>query len=91
MTKEQFIQIAKAGFPEHVIELINFEDSEMMRMGDVYRLYDKNEPFRILLPNREIINIHLFDNFVQIDAGSKAFNQYAAIKEIEKMRLITSV
>lgn len=89
MTKDQLIQIAKVGFPDRVKQFINFEDCEIYESGNVHRLYDKNEEFLPILPKKEHLSILIRDGIVQIMCGNKVFNHYAAIKEMEKMGLIS--
>ena len=89
MTKEQLIQIAKVGFPDRVKQFINFENCEMHHMSGVYRLYDKDEDFFLMLPKKDHLAIFIgAENFIQITCGIKAFNHYAAIKEMERMGLV---
>jgi hypothetical protein len=89
MIKEQLIQIAKVGFPERVKQFINFENTEIHSMGGVHRLYDKDNKFDFMLPKDYYISVHIGeDNFVQIQTGHRAFNHYAAIKEMECLGLI---
>lgn len=89
MTKEQLIQIAKVGFPERVKQFINFENCEMHHMSGVYRLYDKDEDFFLMLPKKDHLSIFIGEEkFIQITCGSKAFNHYSAIKEMERMGLV---
>lgn len=89
MTKEDLIKIAKVGFPDRVKQFIKFENCEMIHFGGVYRLYDKDEDFILMLPKTEYLSIFIGDdNFIQFSCGSKAFNHYSAIKEMEKLGLI---
>lgn len=89
MTKEQLIQIAKVGFPNRVKQFINFENCEMHHMSGVYRLYDKDEDFFLMLPKKDHLAIFLGEEkFIQITCGNKAFNHYSAIKEMERMGLV---
>jgi hypothetical protein len=89
MTKEQLIKIAKVGFPERVKQFINFENCEMHHMSGVYRLYDKDEDFFLMLPKKDHLAIFIGEEkFIQITCGNKAFNHYAAIKEMERMGLV---
>lgn len=89
MTKEQLIQIAKIGFPDRVKQFINFENCEMHHMSGVYRLYDKDEDFFLMLPKTDHLVIFIGEEkFIQITCGNKAFNHYAAIKEMERMGLV---
>ena len=61
----------------------------MYESGNVYRLYDKNEEFLLNTPKKEHLSIFIQGGMVQIMCGNKAFNHYAAIKEMEKMGLIS--
>jgi hypothetical protein len=89
MTKGQLIQIAKVGFPERVKQFINFENCEMHHMSGVYRLYDKDEDFFLMLPKKDHLAIFIGEEkFIQITCGNKAFNHYSAIKEMERMGLV---
>jgi hypothetical protein len=89
MTKEQLIQIAQVAFPEKVKSFINFENAEIYSMSGVYRLYDKDTPFMLMLPKECYLSIFIGENkFVQIQVENKAFNHYAAIKVMEKLGLI---
>ena len=88
MTKQQLIQIAKAGFPDHVKSIINIDDLEFISMGGVYRLYDKSSPILFVLPKESIIAICHHADWVQISTSFRAFNDYAAIKEMQKLKLI---
>ncbi|WP_187260748.1 hypothetical protein [Pontibacter beigongshangensis] len=89
MTKEQLIQIAKVAFPERVQHSINFDNTEMLHQSGVYRLYDKDEDFVMLSPKSSYLSVFIGeDKFVQFEVGHKAFNHYAAIKEMEKMKLV---
>lgn len=88
MNKEQLIKIAKAGFPERVQQFINFDNCEMHSHSGVYRLYDKDIDFVLMLPREDHLAIFIgADNFIQITCGTKAFNHYAAIKEMESLGL----
>lgn len=92
MTKEQLIQIAKVGFPERVKQFINFENTKIFSMGDVHRLYDKDNKFDFMLPKDYYISVHIGkDNFVQITVGHRVFNHYVAIKEMERLGLIENI
>lgn len=89
ITKKQLIQIAKVSFPERVKQFIDFDNCEMIHMGGVYRLYDKDVDFILMLPMEDHLVIFMGeDNFIQITCGIKAFNHYAAIKEMEKLGII---
>ncbi len=89
MTKDQLIQIAKVGFPDRVKQFINFENCEMHHMSGVYRLYDKNEDFFLMLPKKDHLAIFIGEEkFIQITCGNKVFNHYSAIKEMECMGLV---
>lgn len=90
MNKKQLIQIAKVGFPDRVKESINFKNCEIHHMSGVWRLYDKDEEFLFVLPRREHLAIYIDDEekFVQITCENKAFNHYAAIKEMERLGLV---
>ena len=89
MTKAELIQIAKVGFPERVKQFINFENCEMHHMSGVYRLYDKDEDFFLMLPKKDHLAIFIGEEqFIQITCGNKAFNHYLAIKEMERMGLV---
>lgn len=89
MTLEQLIQIAKVGFPDRVKQFINFENCEMFHHAGVYRLYNKNEGFNSMFPTTYHLVISLDEEkFVQITCGNKAFNHYAAIKEMERIGLV---
>jgi len=89
MTKEQLIKIAQVGFPERVKQFIKFENAEMHHFSGVYRLYDKDTPFIFMLPKECYLSIFIGgENFVQIQVENKAFNHYAAIKEMERMQIV---
>lgn len=89
MNKEQLIKIAKAGFPERVQRFINFDNCEMNHHSGVYRLYHKDMDFVLMLPREDHLAIFIgADNFIQITCGTKAFNHYAAIKEMESLGLV---
>lgn len=89
MTKEDLIKIAKIGFPDNVKQFIKFENCGMIHFGGVYRLYDKDEEIILNLPKNSHLTIFIGDdNFIQFSCGSKAFNHYSAIKEMEKLGLI---
>ena len=89
MTKEQLIQIAQVAFPERVKQFINFENAEMHQMSSVYRLYDKDCPFLLMLPKECYLSIFIGeDKFIQIQVEYRAFNHYAAIKEMENLGLV---
>ena len=89
LNKEQLIKIAKAGFPERVQQFINFDNCEMHYGSGVYRLYDKDMDFVFMLPREDHLAIFIGGyNFVQITCGIKAFNHYAAIKEMESLGLL---
>ena len=90
MTRNQLLRIASAGFPKHVREIINIKNCKMFYFSDVYRLYDRNEEFTFILPNKDHFALHYIPEkkFVQFTVLNKAFNHYAALKEMEKMGLI---
>lgn len=89
MTKAELIQIAIAGFPKRVLLGIRIDYCEMLTMGGVHRLYDKDEQFVFMLPQKDHLSIFIgANNFIQIKAGIKAFNHYAAIKKMEELGLI---
>ena len=57
-------------------------------MSGVYRLYDKDVDFFFMLPKEDYLAIFIgVDDFIQITCGNKAFNHYAAIKEMERLGL----
>jgi hypothetical protein len=62
----------------------------MHHMGGVYRLYDKDEDFFLMLPKHNYLAICIEEEerFIQITCGDIAFNHYAAIKEMERRGLI---
>jgi len=91
MTKEQLIKIAKAGFPKRVKQFIDFKNVELHKMGDVYRLYDKNVEFRLVLPKETILDICFIkeNNWIQFTMENHyAFNHLAAIRKMEQLKLI---
>ncbi len=89
MTKENLIQIAKAGLPERIKQFINFENCEMHHMAGVYRLYHKDGDFIFFLPKNPILTVFMGEeNFIQISCENIAFNHYAAIKEMERLGMI---
>ncbi len=89
MTKDQLIQIAKAAFPDVVKKYIDFDSAEMHHMFGVYRLYAKDSPFILMLPEVQYLSVFIGENgFIQIESGGRAFNHYAAIKKMEELRLI---
>lgn len=89
MDKEQLIKIAKAGFPYHIQKKIDFDNCEMYRTSEIYRLYDKDSKFNFILPKESILSIFVgVDKFIQFTSYNRAFNHYAAIKEMEKLGLI---
>ena len=80
MTKEQLIQIAKAGFQYMAKEYINFEKLEIFHWCGVYRLYNKEAGFQGMLPKEDILAVFIgYDNFIQFTCGNKMFNHYAAL------------
>ncbi len=90
MTTDQLIRIAQVAFPDIVKQFIDFENCESLHFSGVYRLYDKDVEFMLMLPKESHLSICIGeDNFIQINCGSKAFNHYAAIKEMEKLGLIS--
>jgi CRISPR/Cas system CMR-associated protein Cmr3 (group 5 of RAMP superfamily) len=89
MTKDQLIKIAQVAFPERVKQFINFENAEIHSMSGVHRLYDKDTPFVLMLPKECYLSIFIGENkFIQIQVEHKAFNHYAAIKEMERLGLV---
>ena len=88
MTKEQLVHIAQVGFPERVKQLIEWDKVDIHSMSGVYRLYNTDKYFNNLLPKEVYLSIHLEGQFVQIQTEHKAFDHYAAIKEMEAMGLI---
>jgi hypothetical protein len=91
MTKEQLIQIAKVGFSDRAKQFINFENCEMLHFASgVYRLYDKKDVESFpLSPNKHHLAIYIGEEkFIQFTCGHKAFNHYAAIKEMERLGLV---
>jgi hypothetical protein len=89
MTKEQLIRIARVGFPDRVKQFINFDNLAIHSWSGVYRLYDKDCPFTLMLPREEYLSVFIGeDKFVQIQVNHMAFNHYAAIKEMEIMGLV---
>lgn len=89
MKKENLIQIAKAGLPERIKQFINFENLEMHHWAEVYRLYDKDDDFIFFLPKNPILTVFMGEeNFIQITCKNRAFNHYAAIKEMERLGMI---
>ena len=89
MEKKQFIEIAKAGFPERIFSEINLDDFKMHHMSGVYRLYHKDVEFIFVLPKCSLLTIFIgAEKFIQISPYSKAFNHYAAIKKMEELELI---
>ncbi len=89
MTRNELIQVAKAGFTEVVKNYIDFETVGFIEMNCVYRLYEKDAEFVLFLPKKDILSIYIGENnFIQIDPGNKFFNHYAAIEEMKKLKLI---
>ena len=89
MTREQLIEIAKVGFPDRVKSNWDFDNFDKFEMGGVFRLYDKRDGFFTVLPRTSILTIIIqSDEYIQFDVKHLAFNQYKAIKLMEKMKLI---
>lgn len=87
--KRTINKIAQVAFPERVKQFINFENAEIHSMSGVHRLYDKDTPFMLMLPKECYLSIFIGeDKFVQIQVEHKAFNHYAAIKEMERLGLV---
>ncbi len=87
MTREQFIQIAKAGFPERIKSNFNFEKARIYLSDGVYFLFDEYDKQALVLTigvDEDNENLKL----IHIDAGFRAFNHYSAIKEIEKLGFV---
>lgn len=90
MTKGQLIQIAKAGYPELTQQSIKFDELEMQNRGSVYRLFHKDTPFILTVPERHELAVEIRKrNDVQFSVPTaRAFNHYGAIKEMVKLGLI---
>lgn len=92
MTKKELVKIAKAGFPERVKQFIDFRKTRIHTFGDTYRLYEIGTPFDGMLPNDKYLAVTVRDEgkkkYVEISAGIRAFNVYAAIKEMERLAII---
>jgi len=89
ITREELIQIAQVAFPERVRQFINFENTEIHSMNGVHRLYDKDTSFMLMLPKECFLSVFIGeDKFVQIHVDHKAFNHYAAIKEMERLGIV---
>lgn len=93
MTKGQLIQIAKAGYPELTQRTIKFKEVEMQNRGGVYRLYHKDIPFILTIPEVSELAVIIYDNDnIQFTVPyNRAFNHYGAIKEMVKLGLIREV
>jgi hypothetical protein len=85
MTKQQLIQIAKAGFSDTVNKLINYENCEIYSRDNVFRLYDKKTKIVLGLPKKCYISVEIEDKFINIGTGNLSFNHYAAVKIIQKL------
>lgn len=90
MTKDQLLAIAHAAFPDRVKESIDFDNLEMMHKGGVWRLYDKDTPFMLMLPEETLLAVFIGEgDFIQFTVSHhKAFNHYAAIKKMKQLGLI---
>lgn len=89
MKREQLIQIAQVAFPERVKQFINFENAEIHSSSGVHRLYDKDTPFILMLPKECYFAVFIGEHqFIQILVENKAFNHYAAIKEMERLGMV---
>ncbi len=89
MTKEQLIKIAQVAFPERVKQFINFENAEIYSLSGVHRLYDKDCQHILVLPKECYLSVFIGeDKFIQIQVEHKAFNHYAAIKEMERLGIV---
>jgi len=97
MTKDQLIEVAKAGFPADKHHLYNFETPGYYAFGAVFRLFQKEEidPSKIgwigMGLNEVFLAIHIEDeSFVQIEVGNRKFNHRAAIKKMIELNLIST-
>ena len=89
LTEEQFKEIAKAGFPEHIHDILYIDKTEMFAHSDVYRLYYPEKGMNFLLPKEELLSIAIHDeNFVQIESGGKMFNHLSAINKMKELKII---
>ena len=91
ISREQLIQIAEAGFPDQVKQFLEFEHYDIFHLSGVYRLYDVRKGYCIILPTETIFSIDYIpkNKFVQFNINnSRAFNHYAALKEMQKLKLI---
>lgn len=90
ITKDQMLQIAAAGFPMRVRTLFDPAKLELYKMGNVYRLYDPADGFVFMLPTNSILTIEYTPTWVMFGTGNHhyAFNQLAAIREMESLKLI---
>jgi len=89
MNEAQLIKIAKSGFPKHVQLSIKFNNCKIHHHCGVYRLYDKDVDFVLMIPREYYLAIFIgADNFIQITCDRRAFNHYAAIKMMESLGLV---
>ena len=86
MTKEQLIEIAKAGFPEKFNSYIDYTDVEATKNNHLYRLYKGKD--RINLRGWFIEIYKEGDSFVQIRVGLRVFNDLAAINKMKELEII---
>lgn len=91
MNKEQMIEIALAGFPEHTHK--DIEGLEFFSWSGVHRLYDPTEGFILILPKSTYMAVilHELEPFAQISVGHKAFNHYAGIQKMISLNLINGI
>ena len=90
ITKKQLIEITKAGFPEYVWDKIKDNPMDILHISGVYYLFNTDTGYTGVIPKHFYVAFS-FDKdkkFVQFDTKYRKFNQYAAIKKMEELRLI---
>lgn len=89
---EQLDLIAKAGFTERVLPIIEYKKLQWHIFGDVYRLFDPDYGFKLALPEKTILSItYLGNDWVSFDSKGTSFNQLAAMKKMADMNLIIPI
>jgi len=85
ITKEQLIEIAKAGFPLGIQKSIDFENLDIVQQGDKFALFNRSKKFD---QEGYYLSVIFRTDFIQFYTGTTLFNQMAGISKMLELNLI---
>lgn len=88
MTREQLIEIAKAGFVSYLQDKYDLDNAQMVSMNDIFWLIPHPPTSGFALPETYFLAVEMFEKrWVQFNA-TKPFNHLAAIRKMEQLGLV---